>query len=154
MRDPQQNMADLGSMQESMQQALGAFAPFRDTMGASWENYWRQQDKILGSMEEFAQGWFERRHQAARAALTATRRCYEANSPTELVREMQGWTIGTMQRMAHDGLACQAHMMKVAEVATPPAVREAAASAGSVGRSVGQGIRETVDRVAAKSKVA
>ena len=108
---------------EAMQQAFGAFAPLRAALGENSANYWRNQDKILDSMQEFARGWFERRHEAAKSALDAARCSCEANSPADVVRGFQAWMMGSMQRVAADGLACQKHLMAMAELAGAPVER-------------------------------
>jgi hypothetical protein len=118
---------------EAMQQTFGVLAPLRSALGANWVNYWRSQDKILDIMQEFSREWFERRHEATKTALDAAQRSCEANSPAEVVREFQAWMMGSMQRVVADGLACQKHLIAMAELSAPPAAsgdaREIKASA-------------------------
>ncbi len=106
---------------EAMQHAFGMFAPLRAALGENSVNYWRNQDKILDGMQEFARGWFERRHEATKTALDAARCSCEANSPAEVVQEFQAWMMGAMQRVAADGLACQKYLMAMAELASASA---------------------------------
>ena len=103
-----------------MQQAFGVLAPLRSAWAENWVNYWRSQDKILDSMQEFTREWFERRHEATKTALAAAQRSSEANSPAEVVRELQAWMLGSMQRVVADGLACQKYLMAMAELSAPP----------------------------------
>jgi hypothetical protein len=103
-----------------MLQAFGVLAPWRSALGENWVSYWRSQDKILDSMQEFTREWFERRHEATKTALEAAQRSSEANSPAEVVRELQAWMLGSMQRVVADGLACQKHLMAMAELSAPP----------------------------------
>ena len=102
---------------KAMQQAFGEFAPLNAAWGTNWANYWRSQDKVLDSMQEFALGWFERRHEAAKSAVSAAQRSCEAHSPADVAREYQAWMTGSMQRLAADGLALQRHLMAMTELA-------------------------------------
>lgn len=49
--------------------------------------FWENQDKVLDAMQAFANGWFERRHTGARAALETARCMCTAESPVDLLRE-------------------------------------------------------------------
>jgi len=69
--------------------------------------FWNIQNKILESMENFANGWFERRHVGTRAALEAAQRMCKAQTPVDLAREYQDWTSGAFQRLMADGYGCQ-----------------------------------------------
>jgi hypothetical protein len=69
--------------------------------------FWNIQNKILDSMENVANGWFERRHVGTRAALEAAQRMCKAQTPVDLVREYQDWISGALQRVMADGYACQ-----------------------------------------------
>jgi hypothetical protein len=69
--------------------------------------FWNIQNKILESMENFANGWFERRHVGTRAALEAAQRMCKAQTPVDLTREYQDWISGAFQRLMADGYGCQ-----------------------------------------------
>ena len=69
--------------------------------------FWNIQNKILDSMENFANGWFERRHVGTRAMLEAAQRMCKAQTPVDLAREYQDWISGAFQRLMADGYACQ-----------------------------------------------
>jgi hypothetical protein len=68
---------------------------------------WNIQNKILDSMENVANGGFERRHVGTRAALEAAQRMCKAQTPVDLAREYQDWTSGAFQRLMADGYGCQ-----------------------------------------------
>ena len=70
-------------------------------------SFWDIQDKVLDAMENFANGWFERRHVGTRTALEAAQRMCKAQTPVDLVREYQEWVGGAFQRVMADGFACQ-----------------------------------------------
>jgi hypothetical protein len=70
-------------------------------------NFWDIQDKVLDAMENFANGWFERRHVGTHTALEAAQRMCKAQTPVDLVREYQEWVGGAFQRVMADGFACQ-----------------------------------------------
>jgi hypothetical protein len=69
--------------------------------------FWDIQNNILDSMENFANGWFERRRVGTRTALEAAQRMCKAQTPVDLVREYQDWVGGMFQRVMADGFACQ-----------------------------------------------
>jgi hypothetical protein len=102
---------------KDLQQVFGMLEPLRTAWARNWVNYWQGQQKTLDSMEEFTRGWFQRRHDAVGAALHAAERSCVTCTPADVVHEFQAWTTGSIQRIAADGLACQKHMMAVAESA-------------------------------------
>jgi len=104
---------------EAIQQAFEAFAPLRSAWDANWAIYWRSQGKILGHMQEFARGWFERRHEATKTALELTESLGEANSPNEIMQKVQAWMAGSAQRIAADGLACQKYFVALTGLSAP-----------------------------------
>lgn len=100
---------------DPLQQAFGACEPYRAAFSENCVTFWRGQDKILDSMQEFAAGWFTRRHEAARSGIETAQRAGAVHSPADAMRELQNWMTGSMQRMTADGVACQKHLMTVAE---------------------------------------
>lgn len=93
-----------------------------DTLQANACRFWDNQDKILDSMETFANGWFERRRAGTRAALEAAQCICKARTSADLVREYQGWASGVFERVMADGLACQQQLVELAgALAGPPA---------------------------------
>jgi hypothetical protein len=70
-------------------------------------SFWAVQDKVLDAMQNFANGWFERRHDGTHAALEAAQRMCKAQTPVDMVREYQDWVGGAFQRVMADGVACQ-----------------------------------------------
>jgi hypothetical protein len=108
-----------------LEQALQMLAPWRATSGDGWVHFWRSQDKVLDSMQKFANGWFERRHVATTSALDAAQRTCQAKSPVEAMHELQVWSAGSMQRVVEDGFACQQHLVTLFELASPPVMQKA-----------------------------
>jgi hypothetical protein len=70
-------------------------------------SFWDIQDQVLDAMENFTNGWFERRHVGTHTALEAAQRMCKAQTPVDLVREYQEWVGGAFQRVMADGFACQ-----------------------------------------------
>src|SRR5262245_65022197 len=83
--------------------------PVPDSAGirAIVRSFWDIQDKALDAMQNFANGWFERRHVGTHAALEAAQRICKAQTQVDLVREYQDWVGGAFQRVMADGVACQ-----------------------------------------------
>jgi hypothetical protein len=81
----------------------GISAPLLENACAFWET----QDKLLNQMQDFANGWFERRHVGSQQALEATERMYHAETPLDWFREYQNWATGACGRVFADGMACQ-----------------------------------------------
>jgi hypothetical protein len=97
-------------MNDVTQQFQAMQGMMREPAAAAEENvrcFWNMQNKILDSMEKFANGWFERRHVGTRAALEAAQRMCKAQTPVDLAREYQDWISGAFQRLMADGYACQ-----------------------------------------------
>jgi hypothetical protein len=85
--------------------------------------FWESQDKILDSMQTFANGWFQRRHAGTHAALEAAERVCKAETPVDVLREYQEWASGAFQRVMADGLACQQQAMEIVAALGQPLVR-------------------------------
>jgi hypothetical protein len=69
------------------------------------ERYWRAHDGVLSEVESFARDWFDRRHEAARAALSAAGRIRtegHANDPEAAMRAIAEWQSGEAARLARD----------------------------------------------------
>jgi hypothetical protein len=75
--------------------------------------FFEDEGKILDSMHNFTDGWFERRHVGAHLALEAADRMCKAETPVDLLREYQDWAKGAFERGMADGLACQQQFMAV-----------------------------------------
>ena len=69
-------------------------AEIRQTMRTNLEGFWNSQDQVLGSIEEFTNGWIERRHVGTQAALTAAQRMCDAKTGFDLMKEYQTWAVG------------------------------------------------------------
>ena len=68
--------------------------------------FWNIQDRLLYIKENFADGWFERRHVGSHAALEAAQRMCSARTGVDLAREYQEGVSGAFQRVMADGFAC------------------------------------------------
>jgi hypothetical protein len=92
----------------------------RDAMRQAAETFWNGQEQILHAMEEYANGWFERRHAGVDAALNASQQMIDAATPVEAVREYQKWAFGSIERIIDDGLSCQKHLLSMGGLLAPP----------------------------------
>ena len=90
---------------EAMQRMM--FVPDSAALQDNLRCFWDVQDKVLDAMQNFANGWFERRHVGTHAALEAAQRICKAQTQVDLVREYQDWVGGAFQRVMADGVACQ-----------------------------------------------
>jgi hypothetical protein len=104
---------------DAIMPALQFINPFLPTGGAVWAQFWRNQEKILDSMEAFADGWFERRYVGTMKAREAAKRSSESESVIDVAQEIQQWAFGSMQRVVEDCLACQCHLMTALAQAAP-----------------------------------
>lgn len=77
------------------------FMPMQQNAHLFWEN----QNKLLDTMEEFTNGWFERRHAGTEEAQRAALRICQAENPAEAVREYQSWATAAFGRVMADGMA-------------------------------------------------
>lgn len=97
----------MNAMQRMLALPSTLSGPVRENACAFWEN----QDKILDELQEFANGWFERRHTGTHQALEAAERMCQAENPVDLIREYQNWASGAFGRVIADGMACQRYAM-------------------------------------------
>lgn len=103
--------------------AQAAFEPsagFRNSMRQSATNFWHGQDQVLEAMEDYANGWFERRHVGTQAALDAAQQIISATTPVEAMRAYQRWALGSFERMFNDGLSCHKQLMSMGSLMAPP----------------------------------
>jgi hypothetical protein len=103
--------------------------PMRNAMERNAAVYWRAQAGLIEAMQDYANGWFARRHEGAQAALESARRMCLAHDPTEAAREMQAFWRGAMDRLAADALALQRQAAEAAAEAGIAAKAEAAQAA-------------------------
>jgi hypothetical protein len=103
-----------------MQRAFSPTSALNEAARQNTESFWDAQDKFLKSMEEYANGWFERRHVGTNEALAATRQMCEAATPFDAMREYQKWAIGSFERAMQDGLACQKHLADMNRLGAQP----------------------------------
>lgn len=84
-------------------QALAAFS-VNPLAGPQVHQFWEVQERILGEAEDFSRHWFERRHEAARAALRTTAALFEDGRPNPgaAVKAMQDWQTHSAERIAAD----------------------------------------------------
>jgi hypothetical protein len=104
----------------AMQRMFLPTSAMSDTLRKNACSYWEKQDKLLDSMQTFANGWFERRHAGTHAALESAERMCKAATPVDFLREYQDWATGAFQRVMADGLACQQQFMTVAGTLAQP----------------------------------
>lgn len=112
---------------DAMMKALQAPTPWRTMTEEGWLQFWRGQDVVLTCMEEFAEGWFRRRHTATATALDTALRCCEAKTPLDIAREMLTWSMGSAGRIVEDGLACQKCCLELARLTPHVAPEDEAA---------------------------
>ncbi|WP_022722169.1 hypothetical protein [Rhodopseudomonas sp. B29] len=74
--------------------------------------FWQGEESLLGSMKEYAEGWFERRKAGTEAALQLARRMGEAATPLDVWREYQDWAASASARLLEDVIAYQQQFMK------------------------------------------
>lgn len=104
----------------NFQSMLQPTAQTRETMRDTVSGLWSNQDKILDSMEQFTNGWFERRHAGTRAALAAAQRICDMKTPIDMMREYQTWAMGSLGRIVADSFAFQHHLITMAGLFAKP----------------------------------
>ena len=88
---------------DMMRQAQGMFS-LNPALGPQVTHFWEAQDAMLQEAEAFSRNWFERRHEAARAALETAREVSGngASDPSAAMKAMTDWQTRTMRHMAED----------------------------------------------------
>jgi hypothetical protein len=97
----------------AMQQLFLPASAFSDSLRKNARRFWETQDKVLGGMQAFTDGRFERRHTGAQVAMEATQRMCKAETPVDLLREYQDWAIGAHARAMADALAWREHLITI-----------------------------------------
>jgi hypothetical protein len=103
--------------------AQSAFQPssgFRDATRQAATGFLNGQEQILDAMQDYASGWFERRHTGVHEALETSQQMIDAATPIEAMREYQKWAFGSFERIIDDGLSCQKHLLSLGGLLAPP----------------------------------
>ncbi|HEY8579283.1 MAG TPA: hypothetical protein VIL72_05305, partial [Beijerinckiaceae bacterium] len=79
------NAAGQAAAQGAEAASAAAVSAVQDAARRGADTFWSQQERLLSSMQELAQGWFQRRHEGAQAALTCSQRICAAKSPAEAI---------------------------------------------------------------------
>ncbi len=108
------------AMQGQPPSPQASLAAMQDVVRRNSSVFWVNQEKMLDTMQDFASGWFERRHKGASAALECSRRLARVQNPAEAFAEYQAWAKGAMERTMADALAVQKQLLNVAEAAKRP----------------------------------
>lgn len=82
--------------------------------------FWSAQEQMLDAMQEFAEGWLQRRHEGTRAAAEVAQRMCRTENPVDLFKEQQEWMNGAIQRLMADGVACQKEWVLITSLAVQP----------------------------------
>jgi hypothetical protein len=97
--------------------ALKAYAP----IGVK---FWENQETALQALQEFANGWFARRHKSTQAALEAAKHIGDAETPSDMLREYQNWLARAMELFVEDGKAYQQVLRAGAHLGARPEERQ------------------------------
>ena len=104
----------------------------RELTRQSARTHWDGQQRILDSLEDFANGWFDRRGAGVRAATEAAQEICGAPSLTDMYSVWQIWASGATERLAADGMAwqqcvalCSQHLAPLVTPAAQEAKRDA-----------------------------
>jgi hypothetical protein len=108
-----------------MQRVIPASSALNAATRQNAANFWEAQEKLLGCMEEFTSGWFQRRHVGTQSALESARDICSAESPFDALREYQKWAIGSFERVMRDGLACQKQLIEIGRLSAQPIAQAA-----------------------------
>lgn len=112
----------------------------RELTRQSARSHWDGQQRILNSMEDFANGWFERRESGVRAAAEAAHEMCGAPTFVEAFATWQKWAAGAAERLASDGTAWQQCLAACGAplMAFVPREAEEPKAAAKVGKSAGR----------------
>ncbi len=105
---------------QAMQRAFSPSFGFGPAIRENAAGFWTNQAKIVASLEDYANGWFQRRHTGTEEALASVRQICDATSPVDAMREYQKWAIGSFERVIQDGLACQQQLIELGRLGAEP----------------------------------
>ncbi|WP_170476263.1 phasin family protein [Ruegeria arenilitoris] len=113
-------------------------------LGAQIEQFWDAQEKMLEEAENFAQHWFERRHEAVRSALKAARTASSANAgdPSKAMQTITEWQRHSAERLIADAqewfetvARCAAYAAETEAEAVEKTIDDVTTTAKKVGQS-------------------
>lgn len=72
------------------------------------QRYFLAQQRILGEIEKFSSGWFQRRQEATGSIIEAGKRILleGQTDPAGTIREMANWQTRSLARLAQDARGC------------------------------------------------
>jgi hypothetical protein len=92
------------------------FHSFQAQSAANLDRFWKNQELILGAMENFSRNWFSRRHEATQSALGASHSAASCDSPAEAMGCWREWFEGSMQRVMADLEDARTEFARIAEL--------------------------------------
>jgi hypothetical protein len=115
---------------QAVQRAFSPSFGFGPALRENAAGFWTNQAKILASLEDYANGWFQRRHAGTEEALISARQICDAANPLDAMREYQKWAIGSFERVLQDGLAVQQQLIELGRLGAEPIAHAAETARG------------------------
>lgn len=78
--------------------------------------FWRAQDQFLREMQDYSEGWFERRHTGTQSALSTASQIANPENPGEALRDLADWQAHSMERVMEDWQALFTTMARCGEI--------------------------------------
>ena len=135
-------------------QANRQMEQMREGLRAQSEAFWNFQDQVLNQMEEMSRAWFQRRHEATKAAVKTASAMCTTTSPADAMREYAGWASDSVGRMTRDMLDSQAHVATLSQLtlrATPQLMGRPAEAMAAAVQTVTQAAVQTVTQAAVQT---
>jgi hypothetical protein len=118
------NISNISDTWKTMWEGALPGSQARELTRQSARTHWDGQQRILDSLEDFANGWFDRRGAGVRAATEAAQEMCGAPSLAQIFGAWQRWAAGATERLAADGMAWQQCLAVCGQHLTPSVPRE------------------------------
>lgn len=114
-------MSNTETIADSMQnwaQKVADTSQTRKILGEQTERVWRAEDEIMSGMHDYFESWFDRRHEAAQAAMDFGKMLSHGADQAELAKAWSTLSANAMKRFADDAQAQMAFLQKMAATVT------------------------------------
>jgi len=91
----------------------------RKIVGEQMERIWSAEDKLIGELHDYMEGWCERRHAAAMSAADYAHKMANGADQAEISEAWSELSSNTMKRFSEDAQAQMALMQKMAAAMMP-----------------------------------
>lgn len=106
----------------------------RTLVGEQMERAWTAEDKFVGEIHDYMEGWCERRHEAAQAAIDYAHKLANGADQSEIAKGWSELASATMKRFSDDAQAHFGFIQKMTSALSPGLDASALTAFGNLGK--------------------